>query len=372
MTQGCVDEENGLQPSEPEMKLALIKASNKEINQAGRYLASFRHNEEISDEDKGIRSFLLLADWRASHAYALRIVQTILRQNARRFDTGASVSGRLKRRLSIIAKLRRQSTMQLTTMGDIGGCRAVLEDIRQVRALADFFRMEVTPKLNESPKEKDYIAEPKPDGYRSIHWTVRFSRPVQSPHTWRIEIQIRTQLQHEWATALETVDLFTGQTLKTGGGNPKWKRFFVLASSLFAMREECPIVPNTPKERQAIIQETAQLWSELHVKDKLFHWSSIMHSTIPTGPPPLGPNSMYLVELDHVKGATTVTVWSSSDIEKAHLAYAEAERKNADNSNWSGVLVAAESIEEMRKMFPSYYGDTRSFLLAVLEEIQQS
>src|SRR5690606_39699271 len=46
-----------------------------------------------------------------------------------------------------------------------------------------------------------------------------------------IEIQIRTRLQHAWATAVETVDVMKGTDLKSGGGTPDWREFFALAAS---------------------------------------------------------------------------------------------------------------------------------------------
>ena len=46
----------------------------------------------------------------------------------------------------------------------------------------------------------------------------------------RIEIQIRSRLQHAWATAVETVDAFSGTSLKTTGGSGSektdWGRFY--------------------------------------------------------------------------------------------------------------------------------------------------
>jgi hypothetical protein len=60
----------------------------------------------------------------------------------------------------------------------------------------------------------------------------------------RIEIQIRSKLQHLWATAVETAQIFTGQALKSKVKNASadWLRFFALTSSAFALREETPTV----------------------------------------------------------------------------------------------------------------------------------
>ena len=60
------------------------------------------------------------------------------------------------------------------------------------------------------------------------------------------EIQIRSQFQHQWATAVETVGTFTGDELKFGRGSVDWLRFFALVSSFIAGLEEKAIVPDAP------------------------------------------------------------------------------------------------------------------------------
>ena len=42
---------------------------------------------------------------------------------------------------------------------------------------------------------------------------------------------------------METVETFTGEPLKSGGGEKDWLRFFVLMSSWIAHREGLPAVP---------------------------------------------------------------------------------------------------------------------------------
>jgi len=59
-------------------------------------------------------------------------------------------------------------------------------------------------------------------------------------------MQIRSQLQHAWATAVETVGTFLQQALKSSQGDEGWQRFFALMGNAMAMRERRPPVPNTP------------------------------------------------------------------------------------------------------------------------------
>jgi len=120
-------------PSTSEMRLAAIHHSNKEINQAGKILADLNVSQNFIERTTAMT---IVEEWRASHAYPLRAVKTLLKQNARKFGN-AVVSGRPKRMPSIISKLQRNENMQLVTMHDVGGCRAVLPSINQVKALAN-------------------------------------------------------------------------------------------------------------------------------------------------------------------------------------------------------------------------------------------
>lgn len=178
----------------------------------------------------------IMGNWRSSHSYPLHALKMTLRRRARRLESGALVAQRLKRLPSIVNKLERSQGMKLSRMHDIGGCRAVLTNIQQVRKLVDSYQISrgKNPKTRaEFVKPYDYIAEPKVDGYRSIHLVYKYRSDSELHKCWnglRIEIQIRSRLQHAWATAVETVDAFSGTSLKTTGGSGSektdWGRFY--------------------------------------------------------------------------------------------------------------------------------------------------
>ena len=101
----------------------------------------------------------------------------------------ATVSGRLKRPFSIWRKMRTQN-LELKNVFDVFGFRIITESRSDVyRAMGA-----VHEKWPAIPgKFKDYISNPKKNGYRSLHTTIS-SRSVGS-----VEIQIRTRLMHELA-----------------------------------------------------------------------------------------------------------------------------------------------------------------------------
>jgi hypothetical protein len=341
-------------PPDDEMRLLLPTKSNREINMAAKRLVGW----EYPSDDEMDADFGTIAEFRASHAYPLRAVTTILRRKAQLVDPSATVYGRTKRMISIIMKLQRYPAMQATTMQDMGGCRAVVKDMVAVAKLTQQFR-EIAVNLEE-PREYNYITNPKSDGYRSVHFVVRYRPKVKAYldfPTRRIEIQIRSALQHKWANALETIDLFTRQTLKTGGGQYSWKRFFVLTSSLVAVKEDCPVVADSVSNDEELLEELRGLWKGIRIREQFDGWATASRDYIPQEH---GGNSMYLIEVDVDQKKTSVTGFP--DAASAYNGYANAERKNRNIAGRTAVLVSALSVNQLRSAFPSYYGDTKAFL----------
>jgi ppGpp synthetase/RelA/SpoT-type nucleotidyltranferase len=145
--------------------------------------------------------------------------------------------------------------MRLSQMQDIAGCRAIVKDMTQLNALVNHYKVKkLSHKYNN---QKDYVNNPKSDGYRSHHLIYEYrARKGKSPYDGlRIEIQFRTNLQHAWATAVEAVGIFTRQGLKFNQGNEKWLRFFALMSTAIAAIEKTPSVPDTPLKKREILRE---------------------------------------------------------------------------------------------------------------------
>lgn len=114
------------------------------------------------------------------------------------------VKQRFKREQQIIAKLVRSRT-RLSKMEDIGGCRAVLPDLATVREVQQ--RIEQYAPSIEVHHIDDYNALPRPGGYRAVHLhCLRDGVPI--------EVQLRTERQHDWASTVEAWDDATGHDIK--------------------------------------------------------------------------------------------------------------------------------------------------------------
>lgn len=187
--------------------------SKSKINQAGNVMRLGTASEEERKE-----ALKIIDNWRSAHAYPLHVLYMNLRGKAgSRSDI--LVAERLKRLESIVGKLQRESGMQLSRMQDLGGCRVVLPTLDEVYSFSEKFQKSRI--RHEFKNEKDYIKEPKKSGYRSLHLVYKFKtdtpeKDIYNQYSMLIELQFRTHLQHIWATALETIGLFTNQALKAG------------------------------------------------------------------------------------------------------------------------------------------------------------
>ncbi len=167
-----------------------------------------------------------MSDFRTTFQRPLDKVTIQLRRYvARCTPESVLVAQRLKRMPTILAKLGRQPTMDITRMQDIGGCRAVLPNATTVRAVLD----EIGGHWNVT-NVYNYVDVPKPSGYRAIHVVVPRDERL-------VEIQLRTSGQHDWAVAVERVGARLGQSVKDGEGPPAVLRFFELAGKGIALAE---------------------------------------------------------------------------------------------------------------------------------------
>jgi hypothetical protein len=122
---------------------------------------------------------------------------------------------------------------------------------------------------NDSRGKKMVSAVAKKDGYRGIHVVARYHPRKSEREPWdghRVEIQMRTRLQHAFSTAVETVTAFTRQPLKFGAGPVEWRRFFSLMGSALALREGTESVPDTPTDKTQLIAEFKNAAAELKVR----------------------------------------------------------------------------------------------------------
>lgn len=342
------------------MKWTTLKHSKNQINKAGDTLISSK-----STPDQIGSALDVLTNWRSSHSFPLHTFSVRLKGTSKQIDPSALVTRRLKRVSSILNKLNRGQTnkMEMSRMQDVGGCRSVLSNIEQVNKLVELYEKSRGLKHKLSNK-KDYIKNPKPDGYRSVHLIYKYySDKSKEYNGLLIEIQIRTALQHYWATAVETVDHFTKQAIKSNEGDKDWKDFFKLTGSAFASMENMPTVPNTPTDRTAIRNQLQTLAGKLKVVKKMSEWTRIHKIIENFEKDAKNKFDFYLLNLDLLTKELKISAYTKSQEEFANSEYSRLEeRMLKNNEDRDIVLVSADTTKELRKAYPNYFLDTKEFV----------
>lgn len=111
-----------------------------------------------------------------------------------------SVRGRVKTPESILAKLKRMNLdfSEIRNLSDIGGIRLKCKYIQEVYEILELLKAR---KDIEIFWIKDYIENPKPSGYRSLHVIAKYNiETIEGQIPINIEFQIRTLAMHLWAS----------------------------------------------------------------------------------------------------------------------------------------------------------------------------
>jgi|ERR1051326_26355 ppGpp synthetase/RelA/SpoT-type nucleotidyltranferase len=338
------------------MNWVTLEYSKGQVDAAGQLLAS----GDASPEEMN-QALEILNNWRAAHSFPLNTMQVGLRRLARGADEHALIAQRLKRVSSILQKLRRFSHMNLSRMQDIGGCRAVLNTSAEVRKV----RLEYAKSRQQHQfvGEKDYITVPKESGYRGIHLVYRYESDRTPAYNGRlIEIQLRSRLQHAWATAVETVGTFLQQSLKASEGSGRWLRFFAVTSSAFALAEGTPIVPGTPQDQKLLRAEVSSLAGELQVRKKLTAFAQALKIAEDTKTKSA---QYFLLSLTPAQGHLAVYGYTKQELEQATSHYLEIEKSQANTPGAQTVLVAVDSLSALKRAYPNYFLDTEVFLASL-------
>lgn len=333
-----------------------LQFSMQEVRAAGKRLKDDLSLTSDVDWRDAHHVFAVANSWRDSHFFPMRSVYLSAAYRMRKIGIKGDMAARPKRMASIRRKLR-DSDIYLDRMQDIGGCRAILDDIAGVRSML----AEISEDFpHHDRRQWPYIDEPKEDGYRSHHVSFEF-RPRKKEHSVfagrRVEFQIRTRLQHSWATAVEAVSLFNGEDLKHHRGSAEWLRLFKLMSGEFAHVEGCPVGPGVP-DRPFRISEIKALEAKL---DAISTLENIRTATTYAETQFYGDGKFFLILYnndDH-----TVAVERFSEILALQARLAIIERQIEDGLTRSKVVtVEVSRVENLVRTYPNYFGDVGVFL----------
>lgn len=207
--------------------------SKRQVNRAAQLLADVHAGRVAPDDADAINNAIEIVEWwRRLHSRPLSDVGAelhILAQSAR--ATSFEVAQRLKRHITVIDKLGRFPSMELTRMEDIAGARVVLPNQAEVDILS--------AQIQSHPhwavrRVREYIdgrdPGPKPDGYRAVHVIVDVADRF-------VEIQLRTARQDSWAQAVEDRTRTLGEGIKFGAGPADLRNYYRLWGEVLAAHD---------------------------------------------------------------------------------------------------------------------------------------
>ncbi len=344
-----------------------------EVDRTGRRLIGpISGGQPITDQQwpEIAHALDVVNNWRAAHGFPLNAFQILLRRKTKRVQPqGGLIAQRLKRLWAITQKLQRFPSIRLSQMQDIGGCRSVVENVSRVRQLVELYAGGGIK--HELVRQDDYISAPQVTGYRSYHLVHRFHTDSKVGEVWntlKIETQIRSAAQHAWATAVETVDTFTRQALKSSRGQAEWLRFFALMGTALANKERTTPVPNTPANPAELARELREHEGALDVIRHLTAYGTAVQTTL--AHPHARSDRYFLLELNAAAKQVKVTGFTATNLREAEESYLFAERGIMHDQAREAVLVSVRSLKALRRAYPNYFLDTTRFVKHVEEAIR--
>lgn len=329
--------------------------SKKEVDEAGLVLASTECTHSQRDQALNV-----INNWRASHHFPLNTFQTTLRRKADVFPH-AIVVQRVKRLRAIEHKLKKHTVkpILLSDMQDIGGCRVVLANASQVYKLHDaYLKSDLKHQLVRS---NNYIQSPKFSGYRGIHLIYSYKSDKKETYNGlHIEMQLRSQLQHAWATAVEIVGFFRRELLKSSEGDIIWKQFFKLAAAEIAFEENAPFgIPGVAGERNIVRSQLRRVVEKL---DAVTYLQTLGKGVTNVQEVDTGGAHYFLLELNVADKTLKITGYKLSARAKASWDYAQVEEAIFGSKEHDAVLVSAESMADLKRAYLNYFLDMHRFI----------
>lgn len=299
----------------------------------------------------------IINNWRSAHSFPLNTFAVRLRRKGHEIDPECLIAQRIKRLSSIEHKLDRFPKLPLSQMQDIGGCRAVMSTVEKVQDLVKVYTVGSDLK-HTLLRVDDYMACPQASGYRGVHLIFKYFSDKNTVYNdLKIEIQVRSQYQHAWATAVETVGTFQKQALKSSIGEARWLRFFALMGTAIALFEGTAPVDGTPANPTELADELQKLAAELDIVRRLRAYGNVLQHLEHEANA-----DYYILLLDPGARSVSITGFGRRQLEAAQARYLEVERSIQDRPGMDAVLVSVDSVAALQRAYPNYFLDTSVFI----------
>ena len=327
-----------------------------------------REGIELTEEEK-----LEFDNFREAHNIIIKLFTIELKKV--NFSNQHLTASRNKRIETIISKLRRPEKPKLDRIHDIAGTRIIFENIKSLEDYIDILEntelVNFKEKINEDKNRYNYIKNPKSDGYRSIHKVFYYSSNIPystlneksfNLENKKIELQLRTRLQHIWATTVEIYDIINKSNIKTGTHNKletKEGLFFKKCSLVFEGIES-----NDVEKIKININEIFRDKDLVEIYNRLKGIKNVKNIQLPKT---LGSDEVFILITDLNKGKTTF--FTTDPIEKndkqdtflINASYRRLEEKNT-KGEYILLLLTLGDIKKLKNVYPNYFLNTNKFI----------
>ncbi len=338
-------------------------ASKTKIDKSGKILS-----DQTRDYDEiALELDYVFEDYRKSHLDPLTRLTLLLQEWLQTYDQQYYIAQRLKRKPQILRKLRRFS-VRLTQLQDIGGCRIVVGDNASVDSLANFLRdkFESTDQYRIE-RETDYRDWGRDDsGYRAHHI-------ILSSSGLKLELQIRSTLQHYWSESIERTSVIYGFRLKEGEGDQIVLGYFKkFSDALHFLEQDKKLPPDFEIELQrdrenseAIIGQTASADSiSSHVNENIIKTMSEMERNAQ------GSLNNWILVFDWNDGNFVTWEMVGRDPNQATEVYSRYESQYPEEEKYEVVMIGSSDISSVKHTHSHYFGIEHHS--SALEDMEQS
>lgn len=327
-----------------------MKTSKSKIDKSGSAMASesFRTIEEEIEAEE------VFDDYRKAHLEPLTHCTLELQSWLAEYTGRYYIAQRLKRKPQIIRKLNRLS-VRLSQLQDIGGCRIILEKNRDVDFLYNLLkaRAESNNFGFQICRTTDYRERGRDDtGYRALHVILDHSG-------YKIELQIRSRIQHFWAESIERTSVVYGFYIKEKEGDQSVIDYFKALSNGFHEIELGRQLTALDKLKLNELREKAE--SKIRASDRNKVLGSYVNTDI----------IRKLSQIEASKGKTfnnwiIIFDWNTGafvswdiverEAEVATAAYVAKERQFPAKDGFEVVLIGSSDVATVKDTHGHYFG----------------
>lgn len=326
-----------------------MKLTKTKIDRAGIALSKgeFRSEEELL-ELEGV-----FDEYRKSHLQPLSETTIELQNWLNAYGGSYYIAQRLKRKPQIIRKLNRLS-VRLTQLQDIGGCRIIVEKNQDVDKLRKFIEEKISTQSNfKLNRSTDYREKGRDDtGYRSLHLMLE-------KNGIKLELQIRSRIQHYWAESIERTSVIYGYHLKEKEGDQAVIGYFKQLSDIFYEIE----AGREPHAQEKLELDQLRARSEAIIessdKNKVFN-SYVNEDIIKTLSEKEARNknglNNWIIVFDWNSGAFVSWDIINRNPDDAIAAYVQYENMFPASAGYEVVMIGSSDVATVRQTHSHYFG----------------